>query len=72
MTKGTFYMVAGVVLFALGCALNAIVFLKGMTIDKWIVIALGLPFVGAALLVRPDFLDRIITKIPFVKTDDKA
>ena len=70
MKKETFYMFAGVGLFILGCGLNAIIFVSHTTIDKWVAIAMGLPFIGAALLVRPDVLDKAVAKLPFVKSGE--
>ena len=55
-----FYRNLGAVLLVGDLALTATVFLKGITVDKWVVIALSFGFIGGLALLRPELVNRVV------------
>lgn len=72
--ESTFYRNLGAVLLLGDLGLTATVFLRGIPVDKWVVIALSFGFIGGLALLRPALVNRAVkygvSKLPG-KPDDR-
>lgn len=73
---GTLYKGLGVLLFLAALIFTGAVFLLGREFDRFTVVAIALPYLGALILWRPKWLawviETVADKVPFVKFSKNA